>query len=87
MPKNNEAGAWAAPNLEGLCLNGKRDNPKHRRSRYNSQHQSLAAVVAAADTSGRRAVEICRCPYCAELLIVPEHPITVALPAGGEGAP
>jgi len=47
------------------------------------QHRCLADVVAAAAAmaEARRVVHICRCPHCAELLILPGRPVAVALPS------
>jgi hypothetical protein len=57
----------------------RRDARKHKPCRYRTQ-ASLKEVVEAADEMARRFVYVCRCPNCAELLIVPKRPIAVALP-------
>lgn len=40
----------------------------------------LADAVAYADELERKIIYVCRCPYCAELLILPARPVAVSLP-------
>lgn len=45
------------------------------------EFKSLSEVVSSADELDRPPiVHICRCPYCAELLILPARPYAVTLP-------
>jgi hypothetical protein len=52
--------------------------------RYTAQFSCLAEMVAAADAMVKRFVATCRCPYCSELLIVPERPALFMLPGPEE---
>jgi hypothetical protein len=67
---------------EGTCSRNRPNNPSFTPPTERLQHRCLAAVIAAADEAAQARLFICRCPHCAELLILPKRPVAVALPGG-----
>jgi hypothetical protein len=61
---------------------GRRDGHQSNRlrSKLQSRFRCLADAVAWGDEQARRMVRICRCPYCTELLILPDQPVAMRLP-------
>jgi hypothetical protein len=83
--RNPPAGDRRAP--ESLSA-AKRDGFRSTRYRHAEQYRCLKDLLEAADAAARDrrpVVHVAQCPDCDQWLILPEHPIAVALPPADEG--